>query len=109
MTKKRLTPAMLELVAERFKVLAEPVRLELLNHLRGGEMTVSELVEESGLAQANVSKHLRLLYAAGLITRRKDGVFVHYALADSGVFQLCDIMCERLDAETRTRRRILAS
>ena len=109
MAKTRLTPEMLELVAERFKVLAEPVRLELLHSLRSGERTVSDLVEESGLAQANVSKHLRLLHAAGFITRRKDGLFVYYALADRGVFQLCDIMCERLDAETRARRRILAS
>jgi ArsR family transcriptional regulator len=109
MAKTRLTPEMLELVAERFKVLAEPVRLELLNHLRSGEMTVTDLVEESGLAQANVSKHLRLLHSAGFVTRRKDGLFVYYSLADRGVFQLCDIMCERLDTETRTRRRILAS
>ena len=109
MAKTRLTPEMLELVAERFKVLAEPVRLELLHSLRSGERTVSDLVEESGLAQANVSKHLRLLHSAGFVTRRKDGLFVYYALADRGVFQLCDIMCERLDAETRTRRRILAS
>jgi ArsR family transcriptional regulator len=109
MAKTRLTPEMLELVADRFKVLAEPARLELLNHLRRGEMTVSDLVEESGLAQANVSKHLRLLHSAGFVRRRKDGLFVYYALADRGVFQMCDIMCERLDAETRTRRRILAS
>lgn len=109
MAKTRLTPRMLELVAERFKVLAEPARLELLNHLRSGEMTVSDLVEESGLAQANVSKHLRLLHSAGFVTRRKDGLFVYYALADRRVFQLCDIMCERLDAETRARRRLLAS
>lgn len=109
MAKTRLTPEMLELVAERFKVLAEPVRLGLLNHLRSGEMTVSDLVEESGLAQANVSKHLGLLHSAGFVTRRKDGLFVYYSLADRGVFQLCDIMCERLDVETRTRRRILAS
>ncbi len=109
MAKTRLTPEMLELVADRFKVLAEPARLELLNHLRSGEMTVSDLVEESGLAQANVSKHLRLLHSAGFVTRRKDGLFVYYALADRGVFQLCDIMCERLDAETKARRRLLAS
>ena len=109
MTKSKLTTEMLELVAERFKILAEPIRLELLNRLRNGEMTVSDLVEESGLAQANVSKHLRLLHSAGFVTRRKEGLFVYYALADRGVFQLCDIMCERLDAETRTRRRILAS
>ncbi len=109
MAKSKLTTEMLELVAERFKLLSEPVRLELLNHLRNGEMTVSDLVEESGLAQANVSKHLRLLHSAGFVTRRKDGLFVYYALADRGVFQLCDIMCERLEAETKTRRRILAS
>jgi ArsR family transcriptional regulator len=109
MAKTRLTPEMLELVADRFKVLAEPARLELLNHLRSGEMTVSDLVDESGLAQANVSKHLRLLHSAGFVTRRKDGLFVYYALADRGVFQLCDIMCERLDAESKARRRLLAS
>jgi DNA-binding transcriptional ArsR family regulator len=109
MKKSKLTADMLELVAERFKVLAEPVRLELLNHLRGGEMTVSELVEESGLAQANVSKHLRLLHSVGFVKRRKDGLFVHYSLADRDVFRLCDIMCDRLDAELRVKRRILAS
>jgi ArsR family transcriptional regulator len=109
MAKTRLTPEMLELVADRFKVLAEPARLELLNHLRSGEMTVSDLVDESGLAQANVSKHLRLLHSAGFVKRRKDGLFVYYALADRGVFQLCDIMCERLDAESKARRRLLAS
>jgi ArsR family transcriptional regulator len=109
MAMTRLTPEMLELVADRFKVLAEPARLELLNHLRSGEMTVSDLVDESGLAQANVSKHLRLLHSAGFVKRRKDGLFVYYALADRGVFQLCDIMCERLDAESKARRRLLAS
>lgn len=109
MAKTRLTPEMLELVADRFKVLAEPARLGLLNLLRNGEMTVGELVEESGLAQGNVSKHLGILHSAGFVRRRKDGLFVYYALADRGVFHLCDIMCERLDAESRTRRRILAS
>jgi ArsR family transcriptional regulator len=109
MAKTKLTVEMLELVAERFKVLAEPVRLELLNRLRDGEMTVSELVAESGLAQANVSKHLRLLHSAGFVTRRKDGLFAYYALSDRGVFQLCDIMCARLEAEASARRRILRS
>ncbi len=104
-----MTAEMLELVAERFRLLAEPIRLELLNRLRGGEMTVSELVEDSGLAQANVSKHLRLLHSAGFVKRRKDGLFVHYSLADRDVFRLCDIMCDRLDAEVRAKRRILAS
>jgi DNA-binding transcriptional ArsR family regulator len=66
------SPELLRLIAERFKVLAEPARLEILSALRAGEMTVSELVDATGLGQANVSKHLRLLLAHGFVRRRKD-------------------------------------
>lgn len=107
MTDSALTPELLELVADRFKVLAEPVRLRILNVLRGGELTVSEMVEKTGLGQANLSKHLQLLHAHGFVTRRKDGLYVFYALADRDVFRLCDIMCGRLGAETNRRRRTL--
>lgn len=103
-----MTPELLALVAERFKALAEPARLQILSALRGGEMTVSELVEATGFGQANVSKHLQLLYNFGFVSRRKAGLFVHYALADQSVFRLCDIMCGRLEAETKARRKILA-
>ncbi len=103
-----LTPEVLELVAERFKALAEPARLTILNALRAGELSVGELVEESGLGQANVSKHLQVLNSLGFVTRRKDGLFVYYALADKSVFQLCDIMCSRLEAEVRAKRKLLA-
>lgn len=102
-----MTPALLALVAERFKVLAEPARLQILNALRGGEMTVGELVDDTELGQANVSKHLQQLYSLGFVTRRKDGLFVHYGLADRTVFQLCDIMCGRIKAETKARRKLL--
>lgn len=104
-----MTPQVLQLVAERFKALAEPVRLEILNQLRERELTVTELVEETGLGQANVSKHLQLLYTLGFVSRRKDGLFVYYSLADNQVFQLCDIMCGRLEAELKSRRKVLAS
>lgn len=102
-----LTPKVLALVAERFKALAEPARLQLLSCLRTKEMTVGELVEESGFGQANVSKHLQLLHAMGFVRRRKEGLFVYYALADKSTFQLCDIMCGRLEAEMKARRRLL--
>lgn len=108
-SKRSMTPELLGLVAERFKALAEPARLAILNALRGGEMTVTELIEETGLNQANVSKHLQLLHATGYVTRRKDGLFVYYALADRDVFRLCDIMCGRIEHEVRTRREALAS
>ena len=105
---KRLTPEMIELIAERFKVLAEPARLEILAALRDGEMTVGELVSALELGQANVSKHLQLLHAFGFVSRRKDGLYVRYALADRSVFQLCDLMCGRIEADTKARRKLLA-
>ena len=108
MGKLVLTPDVLVLIAERFKALAEPARLQILNCLRGGEMTVTELVEETEFGQANVSKHLQLLHTLGFVSRRKEGLFVYYALADKSVFQLCDVMCGRLEAEMKARRKLLA-
>ena len=106
--KLSLTLEVLTLVAERFKGLAEPARLMILNRLRSGERTVGELVEECELGQANVSKHLQVLHTLGFVRRRKHGLFVYYALADTQVFQLCDIMCGRLEAEMKARRKLLA-
>jgi ArsR family transcriptional regulator len=103
-----MTPALFAIVAERFSALAEPARLHILHSLRQGESTVGELVEATSLLQANVSKHLQLLHAQGFLKRRKRGLFVYYALADKRVFQLCDIMCGRLQAETKSRRKLLA-
>lgn len=105
---KNLSPEMIELVAERFRALAEPVRLHIMQALRRGERTVGELVEETELGTANVSKHLQLLHGAGFVTRRKEGLYVYYGLAGEDVFRLCDIMCGRLAAETESRRRMLA-
>lgn len=102
-----MTTGLLELVAERFKVLGEPARLQILQALRDGERTVGELVEETGLGQANVSRHLQLLHTLRFVTRRKEGLHVHYALADRRVSQLCDIMCGQIDAELKTRRKLL--
>ena len=103
-----LTPEMMALVAERFKALGEPARLRLLNALRGGERTVSELMEDTGLSQANVSKHLQLLHSLGFVTRRKEGLYVRYALANEDVFALCDLMCGRLVKEADLRSRLFA-
>lgn len=108
LSKLTLTPEVMVLVAERFKALAEPARLEILNCLRGGEMAVGDLVEETGFGQANTSKHLQLLHSTGFVRRRKEGLFVYYALADKGISQLCDTMCGRLEQEMKQRRRLLA-
>jgi DNA-binding transcriptional ArsR family regulator len=109
MPKPTLTPQLLALVADRLKVLAEPARLQVLHCLRVRELTVSEIIDATGLGQANVSRHLQLLHSHGFVSRRKDGLYVYYALADQRVFKLCDLVCDSLDATVTSRRRVLAS
>jgi DNA-binding transcriptional ArsR family regulator len=106
MAQKSLTPEQLRHIAERFKALSEPSRLEILHALRGSERTVTEILEVTGLGQANVSKHLQLLYSAGFVERRRDGVSMYYRLADNDVFRLCELMCGRLEKETADRRKV---
>lgn len=93
------SPEALELVAARFKMLAEPMRLRLLHALHDGELSVTQLVEATAATQANVSKHLGLMVDAGLLRRRKDGLNVFYSITDPIVFELCDLVCSRLQAE----------
>jgi DNA-binding transcriptional ArsR family regulator len=81
------------LIAHRFRVLSEPMRLRLLDCLRAGPATVKELQEATGSSQQNVSKHLSVLLAAGTVSRTKDGNFSRYAIADEGVFELCEHVC----------------
>jgi DNA-binding transcriptional ArsR family regulator len=101
------TPALLARVASRFRALAEPARLAILHTLTDGPCTVSELVERSGLAQATVSKHLQQLLAAGFVSRRREGLFAWYALADDRVLALCELMCDRLADELAEEQAVL--
>ncbi len=104
----QLTAATIDLVAERFRTLGEPTRLLLLDQLRRGqERSVNQLVEATGAGQANVSKHLQILLAAGFVSRRKDGTTVYYQLADPTVFQLCDLVCGRAEVVIEQKRRAL--
>lgn len=91
-----LPPHLMAHVAERFRALGEPARLALLSALCDGERTVSELVEATGQTQANASRHLGVLHAAGLVSRRREGAYVYYDVADPEVWQLCDLVCGRL-------------
>lgn len=109
MGKNKLTPELMAIIADRFKALGEPARLQILDALRDGESTVTELVDATGLGQANVSKHLGLLHGLGFVTRRKEGLYVFYGLADRDVFRLCDLMCTRVEAQTSARKKVLAA
>ena len=98
MRRAGMTPKTMDLVAERFRALGEPARLGILQALRSGERCVSEIEAKTGLNQANLSRHLRVLSAAGMVRRRKDGLFAYYALADVDVLKLCELMCGRVTA-----------
>ena len=103
MKANKLPPEALELVAARFRVLGEPNRLRLISALEQGEKNVSELVAETELTQANVSRHLQTLTEAGLLGRRKEGLNVYYFIADESLFKLCDLVCSRLQKELATK------
>jgi len=107
MANKRMGPDLLDLVAERFKALSDRARLSLLQELRSGPRTVNELADATEMAQANVSRHLALLFANGLVARERDGVYVRYELADKDVLKLCDLVCGRLESELSERRRVI--
>lgn len=88
-----LPEPLVDLVAQRFRVLGEPMRIKLLDRLREGEATVGELQEALGASQQNVSKHLGILHSAGMVSRAKRGTSVVYAIEDQSVFDLCDQVC----------------
>ena len=86
----------LEHVAAYFRVLSEPLRLKILNALRGGELNVSELAGALESSQANVSKHLSLLGKMGFVERESRGTSVYYRVADPSTYALCDLVCGQI-------------
>lgn len=107
MNMNRLPDEALELVAGRFRVLSEPVRLKLLQLVCEGEMSVTELVEAAGAGQANVSKHLGILLDAGLVARRKEGLKVFYRIADESVKDLCEIVCRSIGVRLAAQHKVI--
>lgn len=100
MSESLVPSAMLEKAARRFKMLGEPVRLDILNQLNvKGEMAVQDLVEATGQQQANVSKHLRLLMEEGCVARRKEGLYSFYRIADPTLSAMCMLVCSRIRSE----------
>jgi DNA-binding transcriptional ArsR family regulator len=83
-------------VAEYFKVLSEVSRLQVLCSLKSGAKNVTEIIEETGLGQANVSKHLKVLTQAGMVARQPQGISVYYEITDPVIFAICDLVCDRL-------------
>jgi DNA-binding transcriptional ArsR family regulator len=83
-------------IAWRFKALGEPMRLRILQAVCKGPRTVSEIVAATGATQANVSKHLSLLAATGILTREKDGQCVYYGMKDQLAVKMCELVRAQL-------------
>lgn len=85
-----LSPQQLEEVAALFKVLGEPMRLRILQAICKEPLSVNEIVEAAKSTQANVSKHLALLTASGILRRERDGQRVFYCVKEPLVMRLCE-------------------
>ena len=88
-----LSDEVVELIARRLRVIADPTRIKLLDRLRATEATVQELTDAVGSTQQNVSKHLGVLADAGIVARRRQGSFMRYRVIDEGVYRLCEEIC----------------
>jgi len=98
-SKKSLPPVSdeaLTMIASWFRTLSEPSRLKILRTLEEGEKNITEIVEATGLTQANVSRHVQSLVDAGMVGRRREGLTAICFIADPGITDLCDNVCNNL-------------
>jgi DNA-binding transcriptional ArsR family regulator len=104
-----LPDPLVELVAQRFRVLGEPMRIKLLDRLRERDASVSELQDALGASQQNVSKHLGILHAAGMVNRTKQGNTAIYSISDPRIFELCEQVCGGVRRQLQELEEILQS
>ncbi len=104
-----LPDSLVEVIAERFRVLGEPMRIRIIDRLRDGEATVGELAEALHTSQQNVSKHVGILVGAGLVSREKHANSVRCRIADETVLELCEQVCGGLQRQVATLQALLGS
>jgi DNA-binding transcriptional ArsR family regulator len=105
----RLGEAQLQAVSELFSVLSEPTRLKILQTLHQGPATVGQIMEATGLKQANASKQLGLLHQAGVLDRQKEGLTTRYSIRLPLVLELCDLVCASLQKQAKAKARELGA
>src|SRR6476469_2657774 len=103
-----LPEALVELIAARFRIIGEPMRVRLLDALRDGPLTINELTETLGASQQNVSKHVGVLAQAGIVAREKDGNRVRCSIADDSIFELCELVCGGMRQQVAELDKLLA-
>ncbi len=108
MAEKNLSIEALNLIAERFKVLSEPIRLQILHVLQEGEKSVNDLTDAVQTSQPNVSKHLKILQKNGILNRKQHGNTVYYTIADESIFTLCETVCGSLEEQLKNQAEIFS-
>ena len=88
-----------DVVSGYFALLAEPTRLKILNAICDGERSVSDIVERVESTQTNVSRHLNLMHARGVLTRRREGSMTYYAISDPNLVTLCRTACVHIASQ----------
>jgi DNA-binding transcriptional ArsR family regulator len=88
-----------ETVARYFSILAEPARLRILHTICQQERSVGQIVEETGMTQTNVSRHLNMMYQSGALKRRREGAMTFYSVSDTTLTEVCRTVCLRVSAE----------
>ncbi len=86
----------LGMIASWFRILSEASRLKILRALEAGEKNITEIVDATGLTQANVSRHVQSLVDAGMVGRRREGLNAVCFISDPTIGQLCDTVCTNL-------------
>lgn len=103
--REKMTDEAFDEIAQRFRVLSDPMRLRILYHLGREELSVSDIVERTGGSQSNTSKHLGTLLTHGLVQRRREGTSAYYSVTDLSIFDLCDQVCGGIERDLANRRK----
>jgi ArsR family transcriptional regulator len=83
--------------AEMFRVMSAPMRLKIISCLCDGEQNVTYLLSKIATTQPNMSQHLNTLYKAGVLAKRRDGVQIHYRIANEQIVNLCKVVCMQVE------------
>jgi ArsR family transcriptional regulator len=93
--------------AEMCKTISNPRRQAILDTIRGGELTVSELIERTGVSQANLSQHLAILRSKGVVKTRRDGNNIFYSISNIKIIEAYDLISEVLEDSTTSREKTI--
>ncbi len=93
--------------AEMCKTISNPRRQAILDTIRSGEMTVSELIGKTGISQANLSQHLAILRSKGVVKTRRDGNNIYYSLSNIKIIKAYDLISEVLEDSTTSREKTI--